>query len=93
MRLTSTPKFERSYRKTVRRNPRLQRRIDDALRFLGVDFRAPTLQTHKLSGALAGLWACSCGHDCRIVFTIERDPSTEEDVVVLIDIGTHDEVY
>lgn len=93
MRLTSTPRFERAYRKTVRRNPHLRRRIDDALRLLELDFRTPALQSHKLSGALTGLWACSCGHDCRIVFAIESEPNSIEDVVVLIGIGTHDEVY
>jgi mRNA interferase YafQ len=93
MRLTSTPGFERSYHKAVRRNPYLQKRIDDVLRLLELDFRTPALRSHKLSGTLAGLWACSCGHDCRIVFLIESDPRSGEDVVVLLDIGTHDEVY
>jgi mRNA interferase YafQ len=49
----------------VRRNRHQQGRIDDALRLMAVDLGAPTLQTHKLSGKLAGLWACACGYDCR----------------------------
>ncbi len=49
------------------------------------------LKTHKLSGSLYGLLACSCGYDCRIIFTIEKEKN--EEVILLIDIGTHDEVY
>jgi mRNA interferase YafQ len=51
------------------------------------------LKTHKLSGNLFGLLACTCGYDCRIIFSIEKDSSTHKEVVLLIDIGTHDEVY
>ncbi|WP_257670231.1 type II toxin-antitoxin system RelE/ParE family toxin [Parapedobacter tibetensis] len=52
------------------------------------------LKTHKLSGNLAAYLACSCGYDCRIVFSIEKaidDPAAE--VILLHDIGTHDDVY
>ena len=51
------------------------------------------LSTHKLSGELFGFWACSCGYDCRILFALEQDPETGDDLIVLLDIGTHDEVY
>ena len=51
------------------------------------------LGTHKLSGQLYGLWACSCGYDCRIVFALERDEANGEEMIVLLDIGTHAEVY
>ena len=53
----------------------------------------PSLGPHKLVGELMGLRACSCGYDCRIVFRIEVDESTELEVILLLDIGTHDEVY
>jgi addiction module RelE/StbE family toxin len=48
----------------------------------------PNLRTHKLSGKLKNLWAFSLGYDLRVVFIFEED-----DKIVLIDIGTHDEVY
>jgi len=48
----------------------------------------PRLKTHKLVGKLDGLWAFSVGYDYRVVF---RFIDAEE--VLLIDIGTHDEVY
>lgn len=55
------------------------------------DVFSPNLKAHKLSGKLYGLFACSCGYDCRIVFTIEKHSGHE--VILLIDIGTHSEVY
>ena len=46
------------------------------------------LRTHKLSGKLEGRWAFSVDDDCRVVFEF-----IGEDHVLLIDIGSHDEVY
>lgn len=91
--LVVTPRFRRAYRKLVKRDRVLQRRIDDALRQMQVDVFASALGTHKLSGALAGLWACSCGYDCRVVFSLEDDKESGHEVILLHDIGTHDEVY
>jgi mRNA-degrading endonuclease YafQ of YafQ-DinJ toxin-antitoxin module len=93
MKLKSTAKFDKAYRKFVRRQPYLQKKIDEALHQMTIDLATPALQTHKLSGKLVGLSACSCGYDCRIVFSIQKQPSTGEEFIVLIDIGTHDEVY
>jgi mRNA interferase YafQ len=42
---------------------------------------------------LQGLYACSCGYDCRIIFSLEEDLSTEDDVILLLDVGSHEEVY
>lgn len=56
------------------------------------DVFAASLGTHKLSGRLEGLRACACGYDCRIVLSIEREQAGGREVIVLVDIGTHDEV-
>jgi mRNA-degrading endonuclease YafQ of YafQ-DinJ toxin-antitoxin module len=69
--LVLTPKFKRAFRKFVRRNARLQKQIEDTLERMQADVFATDLSTHKLSGELHGLWACSCGYDCRIVFSID----------------------
>ena len=55
--------------------------------FLASPF-SPQLRTHKLSGKLKELWAFSVDEDCRVVFEF-----LGEDKVLLIDIGSHDEVY
>lgn len=91
--LVLTPKFKRAFRKIARRDARLQRRIEDTLLQMQEDVFAPSLGTHKLSGGLEGLRACACDYDCRIVFVIERNPDSGGEVIVLLNIGTHDEVY
>ena len=53
----------------------------------------PTLKTHKLKGRLDGLWACTVEYDCRIIFLFAPDPQGGEDAIVLVDLGSHDEVY
>jgi mRNA interferase YafQ len=91
--LVLTPKFKRAFRKFVRRNTRLQKHIEDTLLQMQEDVFATSLGAHKLSGTLEGLRACSCGYDCRIIFTIEQHPASGDQVIVLLDIGTHNEVY
>ncbi|MEH1768439.1 type II toxin-antitoxin system RelE/ParE family toxin [Nostoc sp.] len=53
----------------------------------------PSLKSHKLTGNLAGLWSCSVAYDCRIIFIFSEDEKLLEMVILLIDIGSHDEVY
>ncbi len=91
--LVETPRFRRMFRKHVRRNPALQARIEQTLRLMSEDVFSPSLATHKLGGELFGLLACSCGYDCRIVFTIETDDVEQQEVILLISIGSHEEVY
>ena len=87
------PSFRRAFRSYVRRHPQDQERLIQTLHRLAENIFDPRLGTHKLSGALRGLWACSAAYDCRIVFDPVENPVGEEDAILLIDIGTHDEVY
>jgi mRNA interferase YafQ len=85
--------FRRAFKRHVRNNLALQNRILGVLERLAEDPFHPALKTHKLSGQLKELWACWVEYDCRIVFAFEPDPEAGEDMIVLIDLGTHDEVY
>jgi addiction module RelE/StbE family toxin len=85
--------FRRAFKRYTRNNLARRNRILQILDELARDPFHPGLRTHKLSGQLRGLWACTVEYDCRIVFTFEPDPDTGEDLIVLIDLGTHDEVY
>ena len=85
--------FRRAFKRRTRNNLRLQQRIFEVLELLAQDAFDPRLKTHKLRGQLEGLWSCWVEYDCRIVFAFEPDPDSDEDMIVLIDIGTHDEVY
>ena len=85
--------FKRAFRRLARHDPTLPDRILEALAALAADPFDPALKTHKLRGQLAGLWACWVEYDCRIIFTFDADPRGDEDVIALLDIGSHDEVY
>jgi mRNA interferase YafQ len=91
--LTTDPSFKRSFKRLTRKNPQLQDKILEILELLSKDPFAPSLKSHKLAGKLDGLWSCSVAYDCRIIFAFRKDTMTGEDLIVLIDIGSHDEVY
>ena len=91
--LILTAKFKRALRKFVARNPKLQVQVEETLRRLAADASSPQLGTHQLQGKLAGFKACSCGYDCRIIFSLELQPDTGEEVIVLVNVGNHDAVY
>lgn len=85
--------FRRAFKEITKKNPHLEEKIFSTLeKLLNQPFNSE-LKTHKLHGKLAGLWACEVEYDCRIVFTFYTEPATEENIIVLADIGTHDEVY
>ncbi len=52
-----------------------------------------SLGTYQLKGDLSGLKACSCGYDCRIIFSIQTQKETKQEFILLLDVGTHDKVY
>jgi len=91
--LALTPRFERAFRRLVRKNPALQSQIETTLRRMADDISDPRLKTHHLSGHLAGLHACSVAYDCRIVFAKQKHPKTGDEVLLLINVGSHEEVY
>ncbi|MCY7331656.1 MAG: type II toxin-antitoxin system YafQ family toxin [Pseudanabaena sp. CAN_BIN31] len=85
--------FKRSFKKIIKKNPQLQEQIIKALKLLADDPFTPSLKSHKLGGNLAGLWSCSVAYDCRIIFSFSEDEKLLEIVILLVDIGSHDEVY
>lgn len=85
--------FERAFKRRTRHNPTLQDQVFSTLTLLAENPFHPALDTHKLQGKLRGLWACSVSYDCRIVFELVREKSKNKSVLLLVDIGTHEEVY
>ena len=91
--LVLTPKFEPAFHRLTRKNPALQPQIEAALQRMAENLNDPRLKTHHLSGQLAGLHACSVAYDCRIVFAKQKHPKTGAETLLLVNLGTHDEVY
>lgn len=89
-----TPKSLRAFKRMVRQKPQLRPVIEETLEQLADDPFHPTLRTHKLSGELAGIWACSIDYSYRILFEFVANPeSSEEEAILLLNLGSHDEVY
>jgi addiction module RelE/StbE family toxin len=91
--LVWTPGFKRSFKHSIRCRPDLQERIEHALKLLATDTLHPSLHIHKLKGDLAGSWACTVDFQYRIIFEFVQDPETQEEIILLEAVGTHDEVY
>jgi mRNA interferase YafQ len=91
--LTTDKKFKRSFKRLIKKNPQLQDKILEVLELLGDDPFTPSLKSHKLTGQLQDLWSCLVTYDCRIIFAFKKDSLTGDDLIVLVDIGSHDEVY
>jgi addiction module RelE/StbE family toxin len=89
--LLRSPAFGRDLRRWLKSHPDLAASIVATLDQLSADAAHPTLRTHKLRGPLAGCWACSAGYDLRIVFEYAQHEGRE--AIVLLALGTHDEVY
>jgi len=83
--------FVRSARKHIRRHPEQASDLFEAITQLTEDPFHPSLRTHKLTGVLAGSWACSAGYDLRILFKIVKQSG--KPAILLESVGTHDEVY
>ncbi len=85
--------FLRALKRTMRKYPTLKQDIEETLRLLEENPFALQLATHKLKGKLKGSWACSAGYHLRIIFDFVKNPRQQEDDILLLEIGTHDEVY
>jgi mRNA interferase YafQ len=89
--LLRSPAFGRDLRKWLKTRPDTAASIEAALEQLSADAAQPSLRTHKLRGSLASCWACSAGYDLRIVFEYTQHEGQE--AILLLALGTHDEVY
>ncbi|MBW4623805.1 MAG: type II toxin-antitoxin system mRNA interferase toxin, RelE/StbE family [Cyanosarcina radialis HA8281-LM2] len=89
-----SPKSLRAFKRMVRQNPQLRSAIEETLEQLATDPFHPTLKTHKLSGELAGIWACSIDYSYRLLFEFVANPEEgKEDAILLLNLGDHDDVY
>lgn len=89
--LVQSAAFLRAARRLVKKHPEAASILQSAFEALASDAFQPSLRTHKLKGELAGAWACSLGYDLRIVFELVKHEGAE--AILLLSVGTHDEVY
>ena len=85
--------FRRAVKRTCKNQPQLRLKIETILALLEADPFAPSLRTHKLKEDLENLWFCTVEYDCRIIFQFHKLNGKTEEAIVLISVGSHNEVY
>lgn len=89
--LIQSPAFVRAAKRFIKKHPHTGDAIRETIMLLAEDAFSPKLRTHKLKGSLRDCWASSVGQDLRVVFEFVQQDGTE--AILLLSIGTHDEVY
>ncbi|UHD16504.1 type II toxin-antitoxin system RelE/ParE family toxin [Thiocapsa bogorovii] len=87
--LVTTQHFERRAAKFLRKHPDLKAVLRETLEQLRQDPFQQSLKMHGLTGVLAGVQAVSLTHAYRLTLILK----VSEREIVLLDIGSHDEVY
>jgi len=87
--LVWTAGFTRAAKKFVDQHRDLRTKLSAILRDLEIDPFQPHLRYYHLTGKLKGIQAVSITHSYRITLTV----MITDKEIILLDIGSHDEVY
>ena len=84
-----TDSYLKRARKFIKKHPELVSQYEKTLKLLEINPNHPSLRLHKLHGKLSELYSVSINISYRIsiIFLIE------DDKIIPIDLGSHDEVY
>jgi len=81
--------FIKKSRKFFKKHPELTEKFKKIIIQLETDYKSPSLKLHRLQGKLKEFHAISLNYQYRIVLLLK----IEDNKIILVDIGTHDEVY
>jgi len=87
--ITTPERFLGQARRFFKKHPDLKPRFAKAISQLQDDPFQPGLALHPLSGKLSGCHAISLTYSYRITLTL----LITEKEIILLDVGSHDEVY
>ena len=93
MELVWSSGFSRNFKRLVRQSPNLKIQLLQTLDQLQEDLFHPKLRTHKLKGDLSDRYACSVNYSDRILFQVVENPDSGDEEILLLAVGSHDEVY
>ena len=88
-RLIFTDSYIKRARKVLKKHPQIGSQYRKTLELLELNPHHPSLRLHNLKGNLKGLSSISINMSYRIVLHLMI---SDEDII-LIDMGTHDQVY
>ena len=89
MRLSKTFYYSKVEKKFFKKHQELLKKYSIVLKKLQQNPFESSLKTHKLKGELSAYYACSLNYEFRIILTIK----ILDEQVILMNIGSHDEVY
>ncbi|MBN2896586.1 MAG: type II toxin-antitoxin system mRNA interferase toxin, RelE/StbE family [Campylobacterales bacterium] len=87
--ITRTPRYIKRLEKFLKKHNNLADRYKKTVTILAHDPAHPSLRLHKLKGVLQEFYSVSINMEYRIII----DFVIVEETIILIDIGSHDEVY
>ena len=84
-----TDSYLKRARKFIKKHPELVSQYEKTVKLLEINPNHPSLRLHKLRGKLSELYSVSINISYRIsiIFLIE------DDKIIPLDLGSHDEVY
>lgn len=89
LKLIYTDSYEKRARKFIKKHPELRNQYKKTLQLLEINPNHPSLRLHKLEGKLSDLHSVSINISYRITLEFEMI----EDKIILVNVGTHNEVY
>jgi len=87
--INQTDTFDKKSVKFFKKHRDLVPKFKEVIEKLIEDPFDNSLKTHKLKGNLSDYHACSLTYQYRIILTIE----IKDEEIILVNIGTHDDVY
>lgn len=89
--LQPTDYFLKKFKKLTKKQAKLQKRVSEQLEKLRQDPKDPSLGSHKVTTAKFGqIWSIRITGDIRVLWNYDEN---DQIVLLLLDIGGHDEVY
>ena len=87
--ISYTESYIKRAKKFIKKHPDLLSQYEKTLKLLEINPNHPSLRLHKLYGKLSELYSVSINISYRICI----DFLIEDDIIIPIDVGSHDEVY
>ena len=84
-----TQSYEKRAGKFLRKHPEIKNQYEKTLKLLKINPAHPSLRLHKLEGKFSELYSISIN----ISYRISLEIIIKEKELILVDIGTHNEVY
>lgn len=84
-----TDSYNKRAKKFIKKHPDLLSQYEKSLKLLEINPNHPSLRLHKLKGKLSELYSISINISYRICI----DFIIEDDKIIPVDVGSHDEVY